>query len=70
MSYAVNKANAKSFITYPWYEIKKLAVWLQCSKKSSLTKIEINELRKKAVALRDSGRLDKIINKWILNDTH
>jgi len=70
MSYAVNKANAKSFIAYPWYEIKRLAVWLQCSKKSSLTKIEINELRKKAVVLRDSGRLDKIINKWILDDTH
>jgi len=65
MSYAVKKAKAADFISYPWYELKTLAVWLQCSKKTNLTKTQFNELIKSAVELRDSGKLDKIITKWI-----
>jgi ABC-type amino acid transport substrate-binding protein len=65
MLYAVDKANAAPFISYPWYEIKKLPVWLQCSKKSNLTKVELEELKKAAIESRDNGELDEIIKKWI-----
>lgn len=68
MLYAINKADAADFISYPWYEIKKLSVWLQCSKKAKLTTIELDELKKAAIESRDSGELDRIIKKWIKVD--
>lgn len=63
--YEIRKTQLFEKINYPGFLVTTLEVWLQCSKKSSLTEIDYQQLRTKITQLKIKNTFTRIINKWI-----
>jgi ABC-type amino acid transport substrate-binding protein len=71
--YEVDKQGLKGSISFTGYNVSALPVWLQCSKKSSLTQQDLDTLKHAVEKLKSQNAFQKIIQLWLplsIEDMH
>jgi ABC-type amino acid transport substrate-binding protein len=70
MLYEFKQQKLMDIFNTPWYEIKKIPVWLQCSKHIKINPATIARLKSAALKIKAQGLFEQINKKWFFVDPH
>jgi len=68
MLYEFRQQELMNITNIPWYEIKKVPVWLQCGNQIEVNSATITRLKAAALKLKANGLFEEIIKKWLSSD--